>query len=295
MQNLGATSNRGLELTIDTRNIVRKDFSWDTSFTISHNDQRVLDIGTEEFVPAYNSPNNNPYMMLGYVKGYPLNSLWGFHYAGVWHNEEEVRRNEVTHAYAGQTASRELGLPRYVDVNHDGVLNQSDLCYLGNADPYIYGGLNNSFRWKNFRLNMYWTYNLGGKIFNYTMFYMAGGIYTNQYRFMLDAWHPVRNPDSDIPRAGNYEVAVPSDFMVFDASYLRLQDLSLSYTLNLSRKTFLKDIVFTVSGNNLLLLKYYNGFDPDVSTDASGSKIRRMDVGAYPKARKFVFSIQVRY
>lgn len=295
MQNLGATSNRGLELTLDTRNIVTKDFTWDTSFTISHNDQRVLSIGTEEFVSAYNSPNNNPYMMLGYVKGYPLNSLWGFHYAGVWHNEEEVQRNEITHAYAGQTASRELGLPRYVDVNHDGVLNQSDLCYLGNADPVVYGGLNNSFRYKNLKLNMYWTYNLGGKIFNYTMFWMAGGIYTNQYRFMLDAWHPVRNPNSDIPRAGNYETAVPSDFMVFDASFLRLQDLSLSYTVNLSKKTFLKDLVFTLSGNNLLLFKYYNGFDPDVSTDASGSKIRRMDVGAYPKARKVVFSIQVRY
>lgn len=124
---------------------------------------------------------------------------------------------------------------------------------------------------------------------------MAGGIYTNQYRFMLDAWHPTRNPESNIPRAGNYETAVPSDFMVYDASYLRLQDLSISYTLNLSKKTFLKDVVFTLSGNNLLLFKYYNGFDPDVSTDASGSKIRRMDVGAYPKARKVVFSIQVRY
>lgn len=295
MQNLGSTSNRGLELTVESRNIVRKNFTWDTSFTISHNDQRVLDVGTEDFVSVYNSPNNNPYMMLGFVKGYPLNSLWGFHYAGVWHNQEEVERNEITHAYAGQTASRSLGLPRYVDVNHDGVLNQSDLCYLGNADPVVYGGINNTFRYKQLKLNMYWTYNLGGKIFNYTMFYMAGGIYTNQYRFMLDGWHPIRNPESDIPRAGNYEVAVPSDFMVFDASYLRLQDLSLSYTLNLSKKSFLKDVVFTMSGNNLLLFKNYNGFDPDVSSDASGSKIRRMDVGAYPKARKVVFSIQVRY
>ena len=295
LQNLGLTSNRGIEFTLDTRNIVRKNFSWDTSFTISHNDQRVLDIGTEDFVSVYRSPNNNPYMMLGYVKEYPLNALWGFHYAGVWHNQEEVERNEITHAYAGQTASRSLGLPRYVDVNHDGVLNQQDLCYLGNADPYLYGGINNSFRFKNLRLNMYWTYNLGGKIFNYTMFYMAGGIYTNQYRFMLDAWHPVRNPESDIPRAGNYEVAVPSDFMVYDASYLRLQDLSLSYTLNLSKKTFLKDVTFTLSGNNLLLFKYYNGFDPDVSSESSGSTIRRMDVGAYPKARKIVFSVQVRY
>ena len=142
---------------------------------------------------------------------------------------------------------------------------------------------------------MYWTYSLGGKIFNYSMFYAAGGTFTNQYRFMLNGWHPVRNPDSDIPRAGYYEVAVPSDFMVFDASYLRLQDLSVSYTLSLNRTTPFKDAVFTLSGNNLLLFKYYNGFDPDVSSEASGSTIRRMDVGAYPKARKVVFTIQLRY
>lgn len=293
--NVGSTSNKGLELSLDTRNIVHKNFSWNTSFTISHNKQKVLDVGTEDFISVYNSPGNNPYMMLGYVKGYPLNSLWGFHYAGVWHNQEEVTRNSYTNAYASQTSNKSLGSPKYVDVNHDGVLNQSDLCYLGNADPYIYGGLNNSFRYKNWKLNMYWTYSLGGKIFNYSMFYAAGGCFTNQYRFMLDGWHPVRNPDSDIPRAGYYEVAVPSDFMIYDASYLRLQDLSLSYTLNLSKKTFFKDAVFTLSGNNLLLFKYYNGFDPDVSSEASGSTIRRMDVGAYPKARKIVFSIQVRY
>ena len=295
LQNLGKTSNMGLELTVSSRNIVRRNFTWETSFTISHNNQRVLDVGTEEFISVYNSPGNNPYMMLGYVEGYPLNALWGFHYAGVWHNDEEVARNAVTRAYASQTAAQRLGTPKYVDINHDGVLNQSDLCYLGNADPYIYGGLNNTFRWKNLRLNMYWVYSLGGKIYNYSMFYAAGGTMTNQYRFMLNSWHPVRNPESDIPRAGYYEVAVPSDFMVFDASYLRLQDLSLSYTLNLSKKTFLKDIVFTVSGNNLLLFKHYNGFDPDVSSESSGSKIRRMDVGAYPKARRVVFSIQVRY
>ena len=75
-----------------------------TSFTADGS----LQVGVSANSGIHNSPTNNPYMMLGYVKGYPLNSLWGFHYAGVWHNEEEVARNEVTHAYAGQTASRSL-------------------------------------------------------------------------------------------------------------------------------------------------------------------------------------------
>ncbi|MBP5397850.1 MAG: TonB-dependent receptor [Bacteroidales bacterium] len=295
--NLGRTSNNGVELSIDSRNIVKKDFTWSTTLTLSHNTQMVEDIGTEDYVSAFNSGGNNPYMMMGYVKGYPLNSLWGFTYAGVWHNQEEIDRNKRTHTYVSQTPSQTLGLPKYVDVNHDGVLNQSDLCYLGNADPWLYGGLQNNFRIGNFKINMYWTWSLGGRIYNYSMLYAAGGTYTNQYRLMNNAWHPTRNPESNIPRAGYYEMAVPSDFMIFDASYLRLQDLSLGYTFNFKQGSVFKDLTLTLSGNNLLLFKYYNGFDPDVSYSGGDSKstVRRMDVGAYPKARRIIFSIQIRY
>ena len=294
--NLGRTSNNGIELSIDTRNIVKKNFTWSTTLTLSHNSQMVEDIGTEGFVSAFDSPGNNPYMMMGYVKGYPLNSLWGFAYAGVWHNQAEIDRNSRTHTYVSQTSNQTLGLPKYVDVNHDGTLNQSDLCYLGNADPWLYGGLQNNFRIGNFKINMYWTWSLGGRIYNYSMLYAAGGYSTNQYRLMKNAWHPLRNPDSDIPRAGYYEMAVPSDFMIYDASFLRLQDLSLGYTFTF-KKSLLKDLTLTLSGNNLLLFKHYNGFDPDVSYTGSESKstVRRMDVGAYPKARRIIFSIQIRY
>jgi hypothetical protein len=61
---------------------------------------------------------------------------------------------------------------------------------------------------------------------------MAGSYSTNQYRYMLDAWHPVRNPQSDIPRAGVSKEMLPSSFMVHDASYLRLKTLSLQYTFD---------------------------------------------------------------
>ena len=298
--NLGATSNNGIELSLNTRNVVKKNFAWDTSFTISHNDQMVLDIGSEEYVQTYGAPavGGNSYMICGYKKGYPLNALWGFRYAGVWHNAEEVERNTHTRAMAGLTADKSPGSPRYYDINHDGMLDQDDLCYLGTTDPVLYGGLGNNFRWKNFKLNVYFTYSLGGKIYNYSEFYMAGGQYTNQFRYMVNAWHAERNPDSDLPRAGFYGVLAPSDFMVHDASYLRLQDLSLSYVMPLSGKLKilrLKDVTFTLSGNNVLLWKYYNGFDPDVSSQGTSSTVRRLDLGAYPKPRRITFTVQIRY
>ena len=68
-------------------------------------------------------------MMYGYVKGYPLNALWGFKYGGVWKNQDEVNRNKATFAYASPSTTSN-GSVRYYDINHDGTLSQDDLVYL---------------------------------------------------------------------------------------------------------------------------------------------------------------------
>lgn len=295
-ENIGRTSNKGVELTVETRNIVKPKFSWSTSLTLSHNKQMVEDIGSEDFVSAMNSPGNSQYMMYGYVKGRPLNALWGFKYGGVWHNQEEIERNKVTNTYVSATTSLSPGLPRYIDTNNDGSLDQKDLVYLGNADPTIYGGLQNTFNIGQLKVGVYFAYSLGGKIYNYSELYMAGTYSSNQYRYMANSWHPVRNPDSNLPRAGAVQVHVPSDLQVHDASYLRLKNVSVGYTFDLRKRVkWLRDITLSVSGENLYLWSKYNGFDPDVSTSSESSTLRRVDMGAYPRARTVIFSVQIRY
>ena len=294
--NIGSTENTGVEFTITSHNIARKRFSWNTTFTIAHNTQKVLDTGSNDYIAAYSTPTNNSYMMFGYVNGYPLNALWGFKFAGVWHNQEEIDRNKETKAYiSGSSARYKPGYSYYVDTNHDGTLNEDDLVYLGSADPIVYGGLQNTFHIGKFRLSVYFNYSVGGKIYNLSELWMKGSSYTNQYRYMLDAWHPVRNPESNIPGAYRSD-ELPSSNMVYDASYIRLKNISVGYTFDLRKKTkHLRDITVSASGENLFLWKNYNGYDPDVSTNASGSTIRRMDNGAYPKARTMIFSVQIRY
>ena len=298
--NIGSTTNTGVELTIESRNIVRPKFSWNTTLTISHNKQMVEDIGHEEYISALSSGGNSPFMMYGYKSGYPLNSLWGFKYAGVWKTAEEFERNQYTHTYVSSTTGNNpmtmRGYPKYVDTNNDGILSEDDLVYMGNSDPFLYGGLQNTFHIGRFKLGIYFTYSLGGKIYNYSELAMGGGNSTNQYRYMIDSWHPVRNPESDRPRAGTDDILVPSDLQIHDASYLRLQNVNLSYTFDLRKKTkALRDITLSLIGNNLWLWADYNGFDPDVSTESSGSTLRRVDMGAYPRSRTVVFSIQIRY
>ena len=300
--NLGRTSNRGIELTLGTKNIVTRNWGWSTEFTLSHNSQMVEDIGHEEYVSVM---EGSGFMIYGYKSGYPLNALWGFQYEGVFHNVEEVMKNQITHSYVGQTALSSdnpnyyvmLGRAKYADVNRDGNLSTDDLRYLGSADPVLYGGLQNTFNYKRLKLGVYLAYSLGGKIYNWSEFTMSGGYYTNQYRYMTDAWHPVRNPESNYPRAGIGERHVPSSLQVHDASYLRLKTVNLAYTFDFTkrRQSFMRSLTVGITGENLFLLTPYNGFDPDVSTSSETSTIRRADIGAYPKARTFVLNLQMNF
>ena len=289
--NTGNTRNTGVEFTITSRNISRPKFQWTTSLTISHNKQIVTDLGSDmPYIATYSTGGKMAY---GYVKGYPANSLWGFQFAGVWHNADEIAENELTKAYG--TYEKKPGVPKYVDVNHDGLLSDADLVYMGSSDPLINGGLNNTFRIiKNLSIGLYFTYSLGGKIYNLSEIGMGSGTTTrNQYRYMINAWHPVRNPWSDIPAARKGADSYPSQRILHDASYLRLQNVSVSYTFDLKKVTrHLRDITLSANVQNAFLWTGYNGYDPDVSTSGS---IRRFDNGAYPRARIYTVSLKIRY
>lgn len=299
--NLGEVSNSGVELAISTRNIEKRNFGWTTDLTVSHNAQKVLSVGNEDLVGVMDSKG---FTMYGYKEGYPLNALWGFDYRGVFHNVDEVMSNIESKEYVSQTTLSAtnpnyyalLGRPKYADVNNDGLLTRDDLKFLGSADPIVQGGLQNTFNIHNLRLGIYFTYSIGGYIYNYSELAMSGGSFNNQYRYMNDSWHPVRNPDSDLPRAGIGDRHVPSSLQVHDASYLRLKTLSLSYTFSFDRKqkSVVKSLSVGLSGENLWLWTKYNGFDPDVSTSSDGSTVRRADIGAYPSSAALVLNLQIK-
>lgn len=299
MDNQGMTRNMGVEVLLNTKNIQSRNFSWSTTLTVSHNQQMVVDSGAgDEVVPTFINPRSTTQFLYGYRTGYPVNALWGYQYEGVWRNQAEIDRNNYTHTYAsvikdGANGSN-IGRARYRDINGDGNLDQSDMVYLGDSDPVAYGGIQNDFTfWGKLKLGVYVTWSAGGKIYNLSELYLGSTVGTwNKYRYILDAWHPVRNPDSNIPRA-NYDDGLGSDFQVHDASYLRLKTVSLSYKILLGKwSKIFKTLDVGVTGENLLLLKSYNGFDPDVST---GGSVRRLDNGSFPRPRTFTLDLQLKF
>ena len=297
--NAGSTRNYGVELTLVTKNIKVRDFEWTTTVTAAHNNQIVTGVGSEsEVVPTYTNPRNTTQYMYGYREGYPVNALWGYKYEGVWHNQAEIDRNEVTRAYVSQvkpgTQGSGLGHPKYADMNHDGLLDQNDMVYLGSSDALVYGGFQNDFRlWKRLNLGVYVTWSVGGSIYNIGELWLGSGTSSyNKYRYMKDAWTE-QNPDSNIVKAGFDDVQASSRH-VYDASYLRLKSLSLDYDVQLGKKVkkYIKTLSVGIVGENLLLWKTYPGFDPDVNTS---SLVYRLDNGSFPRPRTWAFNINMKF
>lgn len=296
LDNFGNTENYGIEVTISSDNLRRKNFKWSTDIIISHNTQTVTDSGAgNEVVPTYTRGTQYLY---GYKTGYPVNSIWGYKYGGVWHNQDEIDRNNYTHIYVstikdGANGSN-VGRARYYDINGDGNLDERDVVYLGNTDPVLYGGFQNDFTFfGKLTLSTFFSWSVGGRMYNLQESALGGsGAYHNKYRYMLNAWHPTRNPDSDIPMPNSSD-GIWSDRFTHDASFIRLKTVSLSYNLNLAKwsKTF-KTLKIGVTGENLFLWKRYNGFDPDVSTSAT---VRRLDAGAFPRPRTYTLNLQLNF
>ena len=286
--NIGSTENKGLEITVTSRNISRRNFQWTTNLTVAHNSSKVTDIATAYgYVSTY---SQGGYMIYGYAEGYPANSLWGFQYEGVWHTQDELNQNKQTKTYVSSTKAR--GYARYADINHDGVLNDKDRIYLGSADPIIYGGLNNTFKIiKDLSVGVFFTYSIGGRMYNVMEFTtMKGTATSNKDRRMLGAWHASRNPFSNIPGAYLTD-SFGSDLFIYDASYLRLQNINVSYRFDFRKKTrYLRDISLTASINNVALFTKFPGYDPDAISTG-----RRIDTGRYPKNRNYSLAIQIRY
>lgn len=298
LMNFGKTSNKGVELTINYEVIRKRNFGWTTGITAAHNQQMVEDIGLVGRVVTNTYTYGAQYMINGYQAGYPLNAIYGFQYAGVWRSEDEIIKNQSDKQYISASAAYLVpGRQRYVDQNRDGLMNSDDMIMLGDADPELYGGLQNTFRYKKVFLSVFFNYSVGGDMYYPGgMFNMTGVYLNNQHELMVNRYHDVRNPGSDIPRTDSKD-DIPNDRFVYDASFLRLKAASIGYTFDLARLTAskLKSLALSVNGNNLILLKNYVGFDPEVNTSGTSSTLRRIDNGSFPPNRTITFTAELKF
>ena len=296
LENIGSIRNQGLELMINSVNISKNSFRWETTLTVAGNRSKVLDLGGVEEIVVYNLEQGGPGAKL--MVGEPVGVYTGVDYLGTYKNQDEIDAD-------GNLGIRQVvGGPRFNDTNNDGVINNDDHAIMGNPEPDFYGGINNVISYKNFTLEMYFQGTYGNEIYNeYVQRGFFGRSTANVYANLADRWTP-ENPNSDIPRAGSMvsisDIRSNSE-MVEDGSHLRLKNLRLSYNVPLKTNSTIKSLTVYGVGSNLFLLSDFRGYDPESSriNPNSNNSFRNVISGVirveYPNARTFTVGLKANF
>jgi len=291
MQNVGQVENKGMELMLSTRNFVGE-FQWTTDFNIAFNRNKVLKLGPDGR-PFYNSvPNGNDAFITKI--GQPIACMYGYVYEGVFMNQKEL--DEGLHRSTDRP-----GDGRFKDVNGDKELNTEDKDIIGNNHANFTGGMNNTFSYRNWSLNVQMTFSQGAQV--YAFWRRMVGIYhgdRNAIVGQLNRWRSEAEPGDGwyfrptrVPTGWQRD---PNSSWIEDASFLRVRNLSLSYNFDRSvaEKLHLSGLRVYATIQNLYTFTKYKGYDPEISTEGEGMT-RGADYGGYPAARSFMFGVNVNF
>ena len=283
LQNVGDTKNVGFEFAITSRNVVGT-FNWSTNFNFATLRNEVVDLGGLPRILQGGTRFINDYTILR--EGDPVNAYFGYVVEGIYQSQEEVD-NSPSHP-TSQPGSR-----KFRDVNGDGVISEDDRTILGNPYPDLTLGLNNTFGYKGFSLDVFLEGRFGQELANFTRIDSENPIdnLRNREDYVLDRWTP-DNQDSDNPSFVN----PPRTFdfnsrIIKDASFLRLKNVRLSYTFQNLDVGGLSSVTVYATGQNLITLTGYDGFNPDVNV--LGSSNLQIDYSAYPLARVYSLGVNV--
>ena len=249
LMNAGNVVNRGIELSVDATLLQRRDLQWVVNGNITHNHNELVKMSSD--VKSLYSGELRESILR---EGEPVGSFYGYEFLGIDQQNGKVLLGEQT--------------------------------ILGSHQPDFFYGLSTALKWKRWDASLSFKGSHGAKNVNLLRRSLdtALGSY-NALAYVKDSWTPT-NPHTDVPAiSGSWATSYLDGRYVEDASYLRLQNLSIGYTLPLRR--IAKSIHLSASAQNLLTMTRYKGYDPELETG--------IDQGAYPKSRTFSVSAEVNF
>lgn len=287
LKNTGAMLNKGWEFGINTVNTNGK-FNWTTNFNISFNKNEILSLGGAEYLYSgwVGGANVNPHAKntVRLQPGHSVGEFYGSVYEGIWHSKEEIKE-------VGTMPAAKPGDIRYKDVNGDGIYDtEKDDVFLGSPLPKFSYGLTNDLSFGPLSLHVFVYGMQGNKVLNLAaQQYVLDGIGVSAKR--LDRWSP-ENPDGTIPAASASHPQRVSSFLVEDGSFLRVQNVSLSYKIP-GFVPFVKNARIGIGVDNLALITKYSGYDPEVNAFGSSNTTKGMDRFGYPSSRTYRVEIKL--
>ena len=292
-QNIGEMRARGWELSLSWRDKAGE-VGYDVGVQLSGVRNKAIKFSGDGPVLTGGGLNES---IIRNEDGQLISRFYGYTADGLFQNWEEVYAHTDEHGTLLQPDAQP-GDIRFLDLNHDGVLNDSDKSYIGNPYPDLMIGFNVGLNWKgwDFIANFYGTY--GNDVFNLEKKRYSGGGGQNVYRGTLEkAWHG-EGTSNDIPRLSyndlNQNYGRVSSFYVEDGSYLRCKLITLGYTLP---KKWLGDYSLRLyfSAQNLFTITNYDGMDPE-RPFYDGSVIEKgIGNAKYPTPQTYLFGIDFKF
>lgn len=348
-QNVGETSNKGVELTLNYQILRNKDWNLSFGMTMSHNVNKVEKLADNVIASAHTNWGSTMRLpSYDYVikEGQPVGLIQGYrsqgYYTvddfnvenGVWTLKPGINDTQVGNyapgcgeAYKRPEGQQAFpGMAKFADVDGDNVATTDDVDIIGEAQPDITGGFNFSGRWKSLDFSANFTYQIGGDIYNANVMYdMMGnkdtGLGYSRLAEIADCWrmynvnqngelYAVTNPEElrSLNAGAKYalpysEYGIVNSEFIEDASYLKLQTLTIGYTLPKTwlQKVGIENVRLYFTGSNLFCLTGYSGLDPEVDVNPhadsayDGFPTPNYDFRSYPRSRSYTVGLNVTF
>ncbi len=322
-QNIGRVQNKGIELSLTSHNIDKKNFSWTTNYTFDLNRNKVVDIGGADYTSINMSNGTFTTDISRIMVGQPIGIGYGYQCIGNYQLTDFIIKDKYGNDFTDNpeivtadnigffkftlkdgvtrisSVNVQPGDRKYKDLNGDGVINADDRKIISNSNPKFSMGLGNNFSFWNFDLSVFLEGVFGREILNeFKCRSESNGTsaYSNnlQVKSYTNRWTP-ENGSTTYSRLMNQTGTYVSSYYVEDASFVRIKNISLGYNVpaKLLDKAKISTLKFTLSVDNAFVFTKYTGMDPDVSS--SNSLFSGFDRMSYPKARVYSFGINLTF
>lgn len=326
--NVGSLRNTGVEMTLNTVNIDKGGFQWRSNFVFSLNRNKVLNLDTESStIDKTFQVGSDVSTVTRTTVGQPIGQFWGYKVKGRFEKAEDFYYKDangnvkaVALPEGSSIAKDKTWIGDYIfeDIDGNGKINNEDETFIGNPNPDFTFGIGNTFSWKGFDLTIFFSGSYGNDIINYNRRFLEdvrsnSNLLTSAANYAILSVIDPNKPTDDyrnlyvsnasstlLPRLSASSTNANnrmSDLYVEDGSYIRLQNVSLSYTLpkSLVRKIKLENLKVYMNLQNVFTWTKYNGFDPEVGSMYGDALMTGLDYGRYPSPRIYTFGLNISF
>ncbi len=316
--NVGAMSNKGVDLTLGTLDHITQNLQINASFTFTTYDNKIKKISQLSNYFDEASRRFNGSDIIRNQVGQPVSSFFGYKVIGFWNDSTTIHQlntkvqEDLNDTSAVYEEDAHPGTFRYADVNGDGQITPDDRTFIGNPNPDFTYGINFGLKFKNIDFRMFWYGTEGNEIWNQTKYYhdfMSDFNGAKSKALLYNSWTPEHhNAKLPINTTEKYfsTSQVPNSYFVENGSYLRLKNLVVGYTLpeKILGRTGIQKLRIYVKASNLLTITPYSGIDPEVGywtqnspdpENGGTSTAFGIDSGTYPTMHKYLIGIDLKF